>query len=433
MTRLEQLRARRAELVTELRTILDTAKAENRELNADEETTWKARSADESRVKDAIEREERVASAEAELATTTRRTPPPVESPDPGAGRAPAVHTREDRPYSLLALFRALKTQDWRDARVERRMADALRERHGREPEGVFVPYAALLPMQRQAEIEKRDVDSSGAPSLIATDLVPQEFIELLRNEAKVVMAGARVIPNLVGTIDIGRQNAAAVGGWLATETATIVEGQLTTDKITLSPKTFALRQEITRKMLKQSTPGVEELVRDDLRQVIGLAIDAAAINGSGASGQPTGVLTASGTGTVTHSAGVVTWANVVEYEADLGAANALRGRLAWMMRSSIRQILKTTAKISGAGATGFLMENDGSVAGYPAHVTEQMPASTLLFGNWAEVLIGMWGVLDLFADPYTLGNTGALVVRGFQDIDIGIRHAASFSKSASL
>ena len=67
-------------------------------------------------------------------------------------------------------------------------------------------------------------------------------------------------------------------------------------------------------------------------------------------------------------------------------------------------------------------------VNGYPAFVTEQAPATTVIFGNWAELLIGMWGVLDVFADQYTLGDRGGLVVRGFQDMDIALRHGASFS-----
>jgi HK97 family phage major capsid protein len=437
---LEQLRARRAEIVRELGAILAAAQAGNREITADEETRFSALEAEETRTKAQIARLERVAAAEAELAAPTREAP--LERPDPAAGRAPAVHTREDRPYSLVQLFRAQISGDWRDAQVEQRMGDQLREIHGQEPHdgrSCFVPYRALLPSKRQREIEaleRRDVTAATAASLVATDLVPEEFIELLRNEAMIVRAGARMLPNLVGNIDIGRQNAAAVGGWIATEGGVSVEGQLTTDKITLTPKTFALYQELTRKILKQSTPGIEDLVRDDIRQVVGLGIDAAALNGTGASGQPTGILVLAGTSTVTHGAGLVTWANALEYESDLGSSNALRGNLAWMMRSSVRAVVKATAKASGTVA-GFVMEPDGSMNGFPSFVTEQMPAlgttGALLFGNFAEVLIGMWGVLDLFADPYTLGTSGGVVVRGFQDIDIGVRHAASFSKSLVL
>jgi len=436
---LTELRARRETLAKELRGILDKAKAENRDLSPEDEKAWQEKKAAADKVSAEISREEELERLEADAQRSTRTTPPPVPDVDPKAPRAPAVHAKEDREYSLVRLFRAQISGDWRDAKLERRVGDELRERHGEAPHderGCFVPYSALLPSKRQREMEKRDVLSTTAGSLIAVDLVPDEFIELLRNEAMVVRAGARMLPNLVGNVDIGRQNAAAVGGWIATEAADAVEGQLTTDKITLTPKTFGLYQELSRKILKQSTPGVEDLVREDIRQVIGIGIDAAALNGTGAAGQPTGILVAAGTSTVTHGAGLVTWPNVLEYEADLGTSNALRGRLAWMMRSSVRAVVKATAKASGTVA-GFVMEPDGTMNGFPSFVTEQMPplgtTGALLFGNFAEVLIGMWGVLDLFADPFTKGNAGTVVVRGFQDIDIGIRHAASFSKSLVL
>ena len=386
--------------------------------------------------------ERRIRSLEAELETAPTRHPP-IERPDPtlgglfpGAG-APAVHTREARPFSLIRFLVAQSSRDWSDAKVERRWHDRMIEAGYvvHDERSNLPPPFALLPLKRQLEIERRDVDSSGAGSLIAVDLGVDAFIELLRNEALVLAAGARVLPGLVGTLDIPRQSAGASGGWIATETGSPSESQLTTDKLTLAPKTFGMRTEITRKMLKQATPSAEELVREDLRRGIGIAIDSAAINGSGASGQPTGLLLVSGVGTVTHGGALTaTWSNMLEYESDLGTANAPSARRAFFMRSAARAALKATAKAANVAA-GFLMEMDGKSNGYPSFVTEQCPASgsagAIIFGDWTELMIGLWGVLDLFSDPYTLGNSGGLVVRGFQDIDIAVRHATSFTKSA--
>jgi len=455
---LEQLRARRGEIVKELKAILELAKAENREITAEEEKRFTALETEETRVKASIARLERVAASESELAQPTREAP--LERPDPSAGRPPAVHIREERPYSLFRLFNAQVSGRWSEARVEQRIGDLLTERLGPplESRSVHVPYRALLPLARQAELdrkdplerhlmrehrishpagdllEKRDVDSTTGASLIAVDLAVSEFIELLRNEASVVAAGARMLPNLVGTLDIPRQNAAATGGWIATETGSPSESNLTTDKITLAPKTFGVRQEITRRMSKQASPGAEDLVREDIRQVIGIGIDLGAISGSGASGQPTGITVISGTGSVACAGALTaTLANILAFETALGTANALRGRPSWLMRSAARGALKSTAKAANVVA-GFLMEMNGEMNGYRSFVTEQAPASAatgaIIFGNFAELLIGMWGVLDLFADPYTLGNSGGIVVRGFQDLDIGIRHAASFARS---
>ena len=53
---------------------------------------------------------------------------------------------------------------------------------------------------------------------------------------------------------------------------------------------------------------------------------------------------------------------------------------------------------------------------------------SAVIFGNFSDWLIGMWGAMDLFAEKVTLGDSGGLVVRVFQDMDTAPRHAESFS-----
>jgi HK97 family phage major capsid protein len=435
VTLLEKLYQRLSELSTEMRGLLMAADDASRDLNEEENKRWQAIKAEAKQVKQRIEQEEETADLEARANRPTADPPPPDPSfagGTPGSpGRAPAVHTPENRPYSLLHLFRGLASKDMRQCGVEVRASDMIAERIGRTPDGCFVPYRSLLPLDKEAEairreIERRDITkaTTGA-ELVGTDLVPSEFIELLRAESVIVALGARTVPNLVGDVDIGRQTAPATAVWMAAETTDAAgDAAFNTDSVSLSPKTVAIKVEVSRRMLKQSTPGIEEIVRDDIRQQIGLAVDAGGINGTGASGQPQGIVGATGVGGVT-TAGAVSWANMVEFETDLGTANALRGRLAYATRAGIAGTLKTTLKDSGVG--GYILEG-GTCNGYPLKVSEQIPASTIIFGNWAELIIGMWGVLDMFGDPYTLGDRGGLVVRGFQDIDIGLRHGASFS-----
>ena len=83
--------------------------------------------------------------------------------------------------------------------------------------------------------------------------------------------------------------------------------------------------------------------------------------------------------------------------------------------------------------------DSDHPLRGYRAGVSEQMPSnltkgtstgvcSAILFGNFADLMIGMWGGLDLMVDPYTLGSSGGVRVVAFQDVDIAVRHAESFA-----
>ncbi|MCC8369474.1 MAG: phage major capsid protein [Rickettsia endosymbiont of Oxypoda opaca] len=81
-----------------------------------------------------------------------------------------------------------------------------------------------------------------------------------------------------------------------------------------------------------------------------------------------------------------------------------------------------------------FIWESKGAKAGfgylngYRVGTTNQMPADTLLFGNFADLIIWQWGVLDVLVDPYALGTSGGIRIRLMQDIDIAIRHVESFA-----
>jgi hypothetical protein len=116
-----------------------------------------------------------------------------------------------------------------------------------------------------------------------------------------------------------------------------------------------------------------------------------------------------------------------MEFETDLAAANALRGGLAYVTTPAIRQLAKVT--LATAGVSGYLVDqNNRCFNGYPVAASIQVPAQHLLFGNFTEVFLGLWGILEISSEGITLGDSGGLTVRAFQDVDVAVRHAASFS-----
>jgi len=194
---------------------------------------------------------------------------------------------------------------------------------------------------------------------------------------------------------------------------------------------------DISRRLLLQGSVDVENLIRNDLATTLALELDRAAINGSGSSNQPTGILNVSGIGDVAGGTNGLapTFAHMIELETDVAAANADLGALGYMTNATIRGTLKQTEK---ASSTGQFVWDDGTMNGYTALATNQVPSnltkgtssdcSAVIFGNWNDLIIGQWGALDILVDPYTGGASGAVRVRAMQDVDIAVRHAASFS-----
>lgn len=365
-------------------------------------------------------------------------TDSPLEAPASEIGMSRADVQR----FSLLRAIDAQVRNDWSRAGFEREVVQAVAERvmrsGGSAPRGFLVPYDWMA---------SRDLTAAGSGTgaeLVGTDHLAGSFIELLRTRAMVMQLGARTLSGLVGDVSIPKQISGATAYWLASETATTTESTPGTGAVTLTPKTVSGRVDISRQMRLQSDPSVDGLVREDLISVLARAIDLAAINGSGASGQPEGILQMSGIGDVAGGTNGLapTWAHMVELETDVAVANADMGSLAYLTSAKVRGKLKTTEKASSTAQ--FVWENgagagEGSVNGYRAAVSNQVPdtltkgtssgvCSAIIFGNFADLLVGEWGVLDITADPYTSGDSGAVIMRAFQSVDIKARHEESFS-----
>ena len=330
--------------------------------------------------------------------------------------------------YSFQRMIASVLEGDKRLAPKEWEYSDAVQDKTGNKPRTFFVPYDVLranLPV-----LEKRTITTaSGGTGLVGTDLMPQSFIEILRNRAVVMQLGARSLTGLVGNADIPKQSGAATAYWLSTETTDITLSDSAFTALSLTPKNVGAATRYTRNMLLQSNPDIEGLVIDDLANVLALAIDSGAINGDGTGGAPTGVLNTSGIGSVTGTS--LGWAGFVEFETDVTAANAMVGGTpAYVMPAAMRGLFKTRERVSGYPS--FIIEND-IANGYPVAVTQQMPAATVLFGIFAQVILAMWGGLDILVDQITYAASGNVVIWAYQTIDVGVRHAGSFSAASTI
>lgn len=329
---------------------------------------------------------------------------------------------KEVREYSILRAVKAAVTGDWSEAGLERECSIAIADKTGREARGFFVPFNI---QQRANNV----ATATAGGHLVGTDHLAGSFIDNLRAQSLIGQLGATFLPGLVGNVDIPRKDGSAAFYWLA-EDADVTDSDLVLGNVTLSPKTVAGSTPMTRRLLKQSAPAIEALVMSDLIRGASLAIDKAAFEGTGAANQPTGITNQTGvnTQTIADVGNVPTFAELVGFETKVAEDNALMGSLSYVTTPTICGGLKTTPKDSGSGI--FLMEN-GQANGYAVNQTTNITAGTTIFGNFNDVLIGMWGVLDVMPDEAAKAASGGLVLRVFQDIDIAVRHAESFCVSA--
>lgn len=341
---------------------------------------------------------------------------------------------KEVKRYSLMRALNALANPTdagaQRAAAFEREVSDAVAQKLGKQARGFLVPF----------EVQKRDLvvgTPTAGGNLVATDLLAGSFIEVLRNAMVLPGLGTQMLTGLVGNVAIPKQTGAATAYWVA-ESSAPTESQQTIGQVTMSPKTVGAYTEISRKLLLQSSIDVESMVQTDLAAVLGLAIQQAAISGTGTSNQPAGLLTLITPSVAGGTDGAApTWAHIVELESNVAVANALVDNMAYLTNAKVRGKLKTTSKVSGQN--GFVWESgDTPLNGYRAAVTNAVPSnltkgagtnlSAIIFGNFRDLVIGMWGGLDLMVDPYTGSTSGTVRVVALQDVDVAVRYTESFA-----
>ena len=363
---------------------------------------------------------------------------------------------RDAANYSISAGIRAALNGDWssREAGLVREMSQEVQRTSGFSQSGkrgFFVPFSALA---KRATY----VTSTGANggNLVATDLMADEFIEALRNQSVMLNLGVRTMTGLVGDVAIPRRSGVASTYYLSTETTAITQSESTFDQVTLAPKNLAALSKYSRQTLLQSTPGIEDLVRRDLTDGINLGIDLGILNGSGSSGQPTGILNTSGIGSVAlgTNGGAITVNALVDLEEqvliDNGALN--RDSIAYVTNAKVLAELKKLRAGGSSATDGAYLVNDqlnaigrggtpASVNGYPLYVTNQVPSnltkgsssgvcSAVLMGDFSQAMVGFWGngieiVVGEDSDDFSKALTS---VRAIVTYDVAVRHAESFA-----
>jgi len=332
---------------------------------------------------------------------------------------------KEVRQFSLLKAIRAHANPTDRAAQqaaaFELEASAAASEAYGREAQGIMIPNEVL----RSWAV--RDLNTTDDAAVIADDFRGGSFIDVLRNQSSVMQAGATMLSGLSGNVKIPKKTAASAASWISTEGGASSESEPTLGQVTMAPKTLGAFTDITRLMMMQSSLDIEALVRNDLSTAIALAIDLGALAGSGASGQPTGVKNTAGINAPTNFAAAnPTFAEVVAMETAVAEDNALSGNLAYIAPAGMYGALKTTAKDAGSGQ--FVVGPDGNMNGYNTIVSNQVTAGDLYFGNFADLLIGMYGGLDIVVDPYTSSTSGTVRIVALQTCDVAVRHAVSFA-----
>ena len=400
MLRLNDLREKRAATVESMRALADKAEGEMPEDDAKKFDELRKENED---LEKRIERAQALEEAERRMSGT------------------PLSDKRGDL-ESRVSIVRAIRGQmQGKLDGAELEYSQEAERRSGRTAQGIFVPMGAF---------ETRTATTSNAGETVGTDHRADQYIGPLRNALLARRLGVRVLSGLRGDVSIPKHGSSASVGWVAEE-GNLSESDMTFDNVTLSPKHAGGISEMSRQLIQQSSPDIEDLVREDLAAVVAQSIDSALIEGGGAN-EPVGVLGAfadSGRSISTGTLATPSWSEVLAMIQTAEGANVTPN--SWLMSPAAKKILAETEKSSG---TGEYLLAGGRMADIPAFSTSQVPQASsaeefAILGDWSQVLLGIWSEVDILVNPYesTAYQKGAVKIRAMSTVDVAIRHDEAF------
>jgi len=351
---------------------------------------------------------------------------------------------KEAKSFSFARAIHALSNPT--DARAQRAAAFefeasvAAAQKEGRASRGLTVPTDVLF--QKRDILTGTATNTAKGGNLVATDLLAGSFIDVLRAKMVTAQLGATYLTGLQGNVAIPKKTGPSTAAWVAENAAPAESTNFPSfGQVTLSPKTLAGYVDFSRRLMLQSSLDIETLIRNDLASTIAVAMDNAAISGSGTN-RPTGVLNTSGIGSVTLGTNGLapTWQMVVDLVREVEIDNVDATSAGFLTNAQVKSRLARTARQASGVEGNFILQPPFSdLYGYPLTVSQQVPSnltkgsgtnlSAMIFGVWSDLLIGQWSGIDLMVDPYTGSSAATVRVTAFHDCDFAVRYPESFAE----
>lgn len=268
--------------------------------------------------------------------------------------------------------------------------------------------------------------------------------IEALYAQTILEKVGATRIPMPNGNIRMARMDTTSTVGWVG-ELPAATPTQPVFGDVSLSAKKLFAISEISNSLMRYNAVGIEGWLARDLQKKFRLALDYAALYGSGTAYTPSG-LSNLGVQTSGSSSTALDQLKPDEMIALLKAANVPMTNVHWIMHPNMEAWLKNLKTTTGAWIFREEMIRNGTLAGYPYHVTTQS-SYTDTTTDYADLWLGdfdefLWGTgLDLELQmsreaTYVSGGTtysafqrDSAIVRVVGEHDFNVMHPVSFVK----
>ena len=219
-----------------------------------------------------------------------------------------------------------------------------------------------------------------------------------------------------------------------ATESTQTAESTPTLSNTTLTPKYITNVIPLSYKFLQQSSPDVENYLRNLIGESFASVMDDQMIGGSGSSGNMQGLFNSS-IATTTISAGAPTYAKLLDSIETVAGANVDISNLRWIMDPGTLKNLATAVKfsstdsplidLSGSQDAGNVI---GSMVGYPVHMSSNMQDNKFIVGDFSKSAWAFWGGLEISLDQFYDTRRYYSALQAIMSADFKVIDATAFN-----
>jgi HK97 family phage major capsid protein len=279
---------------------------------------------------------------------------------------------------------------------------------------------------------------------LVPAQVMANLFIELLQPRSAIEQLGPTVLDNMTSApVEISGEASDGEAEWQG-ENDEVTPDDVEYRQISAYPHLLTTACRLSMRLMRMSAPAAEAQVRRAIGRRIAKKWDAAGINGTGASGEPIGILQTPGIGTYDWggrtAAAYTSYDDLVKMIGKLITANALFGNLKWLLSPDMLEALKT--RVDRGTNTNDNQPTERRVLsaafpdtllGYPYVCSTQAPAKTIVFGNWEEMYRIGWGTMFLTTDSLTAQKLLKIQILSAMEVDFQVAHVESFAVATTI
>lgn len=415
----------RAAKKAEADAITTKATTENRDLTPEEGVQFDGLVAELDEMEPHIERARKI-----EDLAKKRATGAPAIITAPG-DPAPAADKRSFNLMRALQLQLDGKEVDGIEGEVAQEGAKNARMNGITTSEGaLYVPAEYLQKRGQTVTLQTTNPGDQGGV-LVDTNVGP--LLDALWSQTWLREAGARFLTGLTGNQRFPVQTTKPTVSEL-TEIEEMGYTEILFSDFAMTPKRRGVTIPISKQLMHQTSIDVQGLVIENISMALAQYMNVEAV------GIVLAAITAGNNNLLAlgTNGAVPTYENLVDLEALIESKDALKYSPRYVTNSKVKAKLKKTQVF--AGTNGEPVWNKGNVLNdYPVITSNLIPsnltkgtasgvASAVIFGNFSDLYVGLWGGVEFIVDPFTAKRKAQVEITANTFYDIKVARPQSFA-----